>query len=118
MSFRFYVKRFLTDGFQMLLFGLLEIFAVGTSLGFACRGVVVGFQNLVDERDHLRVNLSESAAVVVMGKQPEKAAAVARFSDPIQLLPVLPGANWDSRPLGCCLCLFVVLVVFRMNDAV
>src|SRR5436305_1630310 len=91
VSFRFGVKCFLTDGSQMLLFRTFQVLAVGTSLGFACRGVVVGFQNLMDERDHFSVNFSESAAVVVMGKQTEKATAVACFSDPIQLLPVLPG---------------------------
>src|SRR2546430_9847073 len=56
MAFRFQVKCFLTDGFQMLLVRALQIFPVGASLGSACCGVVVGFQNLVDERDYLRVN--------------------------------------------------------------
>src|SRR5260221_1346885 len=118
MSFRFCVNRLWTDGIQMLLFRTFQVLAVGPSLGLARGRIVVGFQNLVDECDHLCLNLSESAAVVVMGKQPKKATAVAHLSDSIQLLPVLPGASWDRRSLGCYLYLFVVLVVFRVNDAI
>src|SRR6266700_3746864 len=102
----------------MLLFGTFQVLAVGPSLRFARGRIVVGFQNLVDERDHLRVNLSEPTAVVVMGKQSEKATAVARFSDPIQLLPVLPGASWDSRSLGGCLDLFVIIILIGIDHSV
>src|SRR5690242_19410099 len=102
----------------MLLFRTFQVLAVGPSLGFARSRIVVGRENLVDESDHRIVNLSEPAAIVIMGKQSEKAAAVARFSDPIQLLPVLPGTSWDSGSPSGYLGLFVVLVVFRVNDAV
>src|SRR6266568_2030120 len=102
----------------MLLFRTFQVLAVGPSLRFARGRIVVGFQNLVNERDHLCLNLSESAAIVVMGQQTKKTTAVVRFSLAIQLLPVLPGTIWDSRSPGGCLCLFVVLVVFRVNDAI
>src|SRR2546428_7108 len=84
----------------MPLVRTFQVFTVGTSLGAACRGIVVGFQHLVDERDYLGVNFSGSPAVAVMGKQTEKATAIARFSAPIQLLPVLPGASRDSCSAG------------------
>src|SRR6266700_6001086 len=102
----------------MLLFGTFQVLAVGPSLRFARGRIVVGFQNLVDERDHLGLNLSESTAIVVMGKQAEKTTSVARFSDPIQLLPVLPGASWDSRSLGGCLDLFVIIILIRVDHSV
>src|SRR5260370_1375751 len=102
----------------MLLFRTFQVLAVGPSLRFARGRIVVGVQNLVDECDPLCLNLSESAANVVMGKQPEKTTAVVRFALAIQLLPVLPGTTWDSRSTGGYLSLFVVLVVFRVNDAI
>ncbi len=37
------VKRPLADWFEVLLFGLLEIFAVGSSFRFSGDGIVVGF---------------------------------------------------------------------------
>src|SRR6266851_5556655 len=102
----------------MLLFGTFQVLTVGTPLGSACRGVVVSFQNLVDERDYLGINFPGSTAVVVMGKQTEKATAIARLSLTIQVLPILPGASRDGGSPGCRLSLFVVLVVFRMDDSV
>src|SRR5260370_28845159 len=118
MSPGFQIERFLTDGFKMLLFGTFQVLAVGTPLGSTRCGIVVGFQNLMYKRDHLRINFSESTAVVVLGKQTKKATAIARFSLAIQLLPVLLGASRDGQSPSCLLRLFMVLVVFRMNDSV
>src|SRR5258707_20718 len=102
----------------MLLLRTFQVLAVGPSLGFARGRIVVGFQNLVDECDHLCLNLSKSTAIVVMGKQTEKTTAVVCLSDPIQLLPVLPGASWDSRSPGGCLCLFVIIILIGVDHSV
>ena len=102
----------------MPLVRTFQVFTVGTSLGAACRGIVVGFQHLVDERDYLGVNFSGSPAVAVMGKQTEKATAIARFSDPIQLLPVLPGASRDSCSAGSRLGLFVIIILIGIDHSV
>src|SRR5437016_5216200 len=102
----------------MLLLRTFQVFTVGTSLGFARGGIVVGFQHLVDERDYLGVNFSGSPAIAVMRKQTEKATAIAHFPDPVQLLPVLPGAGWDSCSAGSRLGLFVIIILIGMDHSV
>src|SRR6266700_1870313 len=61
---------------QVLFFGELEIFTVRSAFRFACHGVVVSFQNLVDELVRLGTDLSFPARTSEVGKQTNEAASI------------------------------------------
>ncbi len=76
------------------------------------------FQHLMNEVDHLRRNFSVPSAVVVLGKQTKKAISIFRFCLTIQLLPVASSSRGNSGSLCGSLCLFLVVIVFRMNNPI
>ena len=113
----FEVKRLLINRFQVLLLRALEILPIRSSFGLASDRIVVRLKHMVNERDDLTANLSLTATIVIARKEAEKAASVLRFGIS-KSLPALPRSRWDSRALAHGPRLFIVVVEFRMDDAI
>ena len=72
----------------------------------------------MNERDDLFRNLSVASTVAIAGKQSDEAAPILRLGLAILLLPILSGPFWNSSSLLLCASLFLIVILFRVNDPV
>src|SRR2546421_11643458 len=72
----------------------------------------------MNERNGLWCNLSVASTVAIAGKQADKATPILDLSLAILLLPILSGSFWNSSSLFCCACLFLIIILFRVNDPI
>src|SRR6266567_5233574 len=72
----------------------------------------------MNERNGLWCNLSVASTVAIAGKQPDKATPILDLSLAILLLPILSGPFWNSGSLLCCAFLFLIIILFRVNDPI
>src|SRR2546425_306411 len=118
VALRLPIKCPLANWLEGTLFGAFEVLSVGPSFGRTTDGVEMSFSHLMNERNGLWCNLSGASTVAIAGKQPDKATPILELSLTILLLPILPGPFWNSSPLLCCAFLFLIIILFRVNDPI
>src|SRR5258708_28478081 len=91
---------------------------IRSSFRFASDRIVMRLKYSVNERNDFTANLSLATGIVIARKEAEKAASVLSFGISIPLLPTLPRSRGNSRACVHRLRLFIVVVEFRVNDAI
>src|SRR6266566_1546032 len=112
------VKGALGDGWQMFLFGLCDVLAVGSPFGLARERVVVCREDLLNEGNDLSARPSFASSTGKVWKQANVATAAGDFCLPVPLSPTSLRSFRNGHNMRCKLYLLIIMILLRMNDPV
>src|SRR5947207_8666916 len=113
-----FIKSSLGDRWQMFLFGLRNVLAVGSPFGFARNRIVVRCEDLFNEGNDRSRDPSFASSTSKVWKQANVATAIGDFCLSVRLPPTSFRSFRNRRNTCCNLCLLIIMILLRMNDPV